>query len=92
MTLGQTAITAEYQQATNPLDWGRQVLNSLDNQARDILWHYYAQGDTVEQISKDLAVPTLKILAIISDAKQLMARALKVRHRSTTRHAPRQGR
>jgi DNA-directed RNA polymerase specialized sigma24 family protein len=66
---------------SNRTAWAKRVGESLDEQTKQILRQYYADGRTVEQISAELGIPTLKIRAAISNAKELTARAMGVRYR-----------
>jgi DNA-directed RNA polymerase specialized sigma24 family protein len=68
--------------SSNRTKWAKHVLESFDDHTKEILRQYYAHGRTVEQISADLGIPALKIRVAISNAKDLVARAMKVRYRS----------
>jgi hypothetical protein len=77
MTTSATPEMAERRRSQpHPNDWARNVLDSLDEQSRHILRQYYSNGQSVEQISVEMKIPTLKISAVIGEAKRLTALAL----------------
>jgi DNA-directed RNA polymerase specialized sigma subunit len=81
MDLATSEIANNLGTSTKRTVWAQHLLESLDDQTRQILRQYYAHGRTVEQISAELGIPTLKIRGAISNAKDLTARAMGVRYR-----------